>query len=548
MALNYILCAASKQANISSFGTQAYLIYMDGINPRTRLKRYIWIGASIIVFLILLSLAIKFAGSIWLNGHRSQLEQALSSATGLKTRIKGTVTATLFPTPGVSLGGIVMERNGATVAAATNFSVNFDVLPLLNNKLILHEIEINQLWLQLQSDKRGRPMIAPWPSGASAKNAISPIGLELHIPDKIEILNSTIIVRSPANEELHFIKGLNLVTYPVRNRFTLASTSIQDLKDHWQLQLYMNFEQAKFNRLVVGPARLTSRFGPQKGSAELNDAKVFDGNANGTLNWKLVKDKPEYQANLTLTNFDAGKSVLLFRPRSFIQGHLNLSANLSSKGSTLDQVLAGASGTVKMEGTDLDLVSTNLDELVTRIISAKQYNLVDAMAYFFIGPLAASATKGLEIANVVRELSKPGTKPSKIKRIHTSWRLSNGIASAEDVALQTQRYLLALKGRVNLVKKTFEGVEIGVINRRGCAVVTQKISGPVSSPSLGKTNYLLTLTRPMLDALTKSAKGLLDSNCETPFYKGVLVSDTTKPAPVSTQKPTGDAETKAPGQ
>ena len=506
---------------------------MDSLLPRTRSKRYIWIGVPIIIFLVLLFLAIKFAGSIWLNGHRSQLEQALTDATGLDTRIKGTVTATLFPTPGISLGGITMDYKGNTVAAATSFDVNFDVLPLLNDKLILHQIEINQLWLKLRSDNEGRPMFAVKPAGSTA-NAGSSFGLELHLPDKIEILNSTIVVSSPANEELHSIKGMNLVVYPVQDQFALGSKSIEDLKNDWQLQMYLNFEQGKFDQLVMGRTRVAARFGPEGGTAELTNSSVFDGTASGTLVWKFHENVPEYQVNLALANIDAGKSVLLFRPTSFIEGHLNLDADLSSKGSTRDQILAGMSGNVKMEGVDLDLTATNLDELVTRIISSQQYSLLDAAAYFFIGPFGVSATKGLDLAKAL-QIPEAGAKPSKIKRIHTSWALSNGIASAKDVALQTQRYLLAFKGRINLLKQTFEGVEIGVINQRGCAAVTQKISGPVSSPSLEKTKFLLTFTRPMLDALAKSAKGLADQNCDSPFYSGVLVNPqlTTVPQPAA---------------
>ena len=361
----------------------------------------------------------------------------------------------------------------------------------------------------------------------------------------MELRNSTIVVRSPKNKELHLIKGLNVAVYPARKPPALLSNQAQDPGNAWQLQLFLNFDQARFGHLDMGPTQLSARFGPGSGTVNLDDVNVLDGKATGNLDWKLGKVMPEYQVSLNLTNFDAGKSVLLFRPKSFIQGRLNMSTNLSSKGTTLAQFRANASGTVKMEGTDLDLTSTNIDELVTRIISSQQYNLLDAAAYFFIGPLGVSATKGLDVANVIQEFSKPGTTPNKIKRINTTWQLSNGVASAQDVALETPRYLLALKGRVNLVKRAFDNVEIGVINRRGCAIATQKFYGPISSPSMGKTNILFSMTRPMLDALAKSAKSLADQNCDSPFYKGILInSDQVKSSKPVTQPETGKAENK----
>ena len=509
---------------------------MDSFTPRRRFKWFFRIGVPFALLLAAVFFTIKFGGSIWLNSQRAQLERILTDATGLKTQIKGTVTATLFPTPGVSLGGISMEYKGNTVLAAANFGANFDLLPLLDHELVPHQVEINDLWLQLPADEHGRPVVAIKQADTSATFAGTPYGLHIQVPDRIELRNTTIVVSSPENKELHYVKGLNLAVYPVRNRVSLLSGHPDgaDTEKAWQLQLLLNFDQARFDRLNIGSTRLSAHFGPDSGTANLEESRIFDGNARGTLEWKSGKEMPEYQVNLTLTDFDASKSVLLFRPTSFVNGRLDVSTNLSSKGTSPEQLLANAAGNVQMEGTDLDLMTTNIDALVTSILKSKQYNLVDAVAYFFIGPFAVSATKGLDVADVVREFSKPGTTPNKIKRIHTNWQLTNGVASAQDVALQTPRYLLALKGRVDLVKQVFDNVEIGVINHRGCAIATQKFYGPIASPSMEKPNILLTMTRPMLDALAKSAKGLLDQNCDKPFYSGVLVETqpTNAPQPV----------------
>ncbi|MGW8247876.1 MAG: AsmA family protein [Acidiferrobacterales bacterium] len=512
---------------------------MDRLLPRKSPKNSFlrtWIPFALL-FLVVLFAAVKFSASIWLNSQRPQLERLLSDATGFETHIKGTMAATIFPTPGVSLGGISMEYKGSTVLAVSGFDTNFDLLPLFNHKLVPHDVEINGLWLQLPADEHGKPVFAFNPGKTSATLAGAPFGLQIQVPDSVELRNSTIVVSTSKNKELHFVKGLNLAVHPVHKRLAQSSGETRNPGKAWQLQLFLNFDEAKFNRLKMGPTRLSALFGPDSGRVKLDDVNVFDGKAKGNLDWKLGKEMPEYQVNLNLTNFDAGKSVLLFRPKSFIQGRLNMSTNLSSKGTTLDQFRANASGTVKMEGTDLDLTSTNIDELVTSIISSQQYNLIDAAAYFFIGPFGVSATKGLDVAKAIQEFSKPGTTPNKIKRIHTEWQLSNGVASAQDVALQTPRYLLALKGRVDLVKRAFDNVEIGVINSRGCAIATQKFYGPISSPSMGKTNILFSMTRPMLDALAKSAKSLADQKCNSPFYNGILINSGQDESPKPVTQP-----------
>ena len=510
-------------------------IYMNSLVPPKRSNRLLRIGVLLGILIVVIFLLVKFSASIWLSGQRTQIEQILTRATGLDTRINGSITATLFPTPGISLGGIRMKRNGDSVLAASGFDANFDFLPIFRHKLVPHHVQINELWLQLPADKNGTPLIGMSTGETSAELGGTPFGLQIQIPDRIEIHNSTIVVTSPENKELHFIKGFNLAVFPTRNRLALLSNQPRVSSNTWQLQLFLNFDQARFERLNMGPTRVSARFGPGKGSAKLEEARVFDGIAKGDLDWNIEKNTPEYRTHLTLENIDAGKSVLLFRPVSFVQGQLNLDADLASQGASLSQVLTNASGSLKMDGTNLDLVTTNIDQMVTRIISSQQYNLMDAAAYFFIGPFAVSATKGFDLANVARDLSRLSDTPNKIKRIHTSWQVGNGIASAEDVAMQTQRYLLALKGRVNLAKQSFDNVEIGVINNRGCAIATQKFYGPIASPSMEKTNILFSLTKPMLDALTKSAKGLVDRNCDKPFYTGALIQavQTKPPEPVT---------------
>lgn len=475
------------------------------------------------VTLLALLLILKFGASIWLNGQRAQLEKAITVATGLKTSIKGTVSVTLFPTPGISLGGITMEQAGKTVLAAANLESNFDLLPLLKWKLIPHAIDINRLWLQLPADAQGRPVLPVLAPERITPTKSLPFGLQTHLPDRLELRNSTVIVQSANGEELHAIKGLNLAAHPVRSKALLQQSATDSSRSDLEVAVYVNFTTAKFDKLKLGPAQIQAHYRAGGITADVDEASVFDGKASARLSWQPGGAKPRYTASLVLKDFDASQSVTLFRQKPFIRGRLNLSAEVSGEGASIRDMLGSADGTVKLEGANLELTSTNLDELVTRIISSQQYNLVDAMAYFFIGPFGASATKGLDIASVARELSKPGTTPNEIKRIHTSWKLTDGVASAEDVALETSRYLLALKGRVKLVKREFENIQIAVVNNRGCPVAVQKLHGPIASPSMEKTNIMLTLTRPMLDALSKSAKQLLDANCETPFYQGELL-------------------------
>ena len=518
-------------------------MHLDQLKAEKRL----WFRLIVVlVLLISLALIVRHGASIWLGGRVPQLEKALTQATGLDTRIKGYVSATLWPTPGFALADIEFSRGGKPVLTAREFQTSFELRPLLDREFVPHAINIKGMQLQLQADEKGMPLALlpepqPQPQTKPAEGTPKPKPrkpFRLGIPDIIELHDSNLVVLSADGKELHALRQFNLAVHPVHNSIALLNPDAGD----WEIALYLNFKQAKLRQLDLGPTRLTARYTPHRITAEIEQAGVFDGTASGSLTWITATSTPGIKAAMTINNFDAARSTALFQPEAFVKGRLNLRADFSSSGTTADEVLKQLTGAVKLTGANLELVAADLDELITRIINAQNYNLVDTAAYFFIGPLGASATKGIDVANVTRELKKPGVAPTKIVRLVSSWNVGNGIATAQDVALETTRYRLALQGGVNLISREFDKVRIAVVNDKGCAVATQRLDGPVASPRTEKLNLLFTLARPLLGILGQSAKLLATADCE-PFYRGELLPSAT-PAALPEKSP--GAEEKQP--
>ena len=76
-----------------------------------------------------------------------------------------------------------------------------------------------------------------------------------------------------------------------------------------------------------------------------------------------------------------------------------------------------------------------------------------------------------------------------------------------------------MKGGLNFIEDRFEDAVVAVLDEHGCAVLTQKVHGSFSGPTISKINMLRSLTRPVTN-LVKSALKLFDSGpCEV-FYSG----------------------------
>jgi hypothetical protein len=490
----------------------------------------------VLVFLVVLWAA-KFGASIWLNTQRAQLEQFLTTTTGYKVQIKGVISATLLPTPGAALQEVELSRDGRNLATVRQFQASFDLVSLLHRQLSIRSLDLYGVRLHLVVDAGGVPQIPLVPvakPGASGNGAAKPA---VRLPNKVELRNSSIDVADSAGQVLYSIHQFNVALYPMQSEAPAATPAVQQ---NLELKAYLNFREAKLRELEIGPTDASFHLRSGKLVIEVSRARVLGGIAKAVATWDDSGGTPSIHAEFSLHHFDASESSALLGRKPFAQGHLNLDGDLTAMGADPASWPATLKGTVALTGTDLELTTTDLDALIARTIKSQQYNLVDAAAYFFIGPLGATATKGMDIANVFLEFGKSGTTRNRILRLNSSWTIADGIARASDVALETPKYLLAMKGGVNLPNRQFQKLRIAVVNERGCAIASQTIDGPIASPRIEKLNILLTLTRPVIDALAKSAKALLAAGKCDPFYTGVLLPDRPKKEPREESSATED--------
>jgi hypothetical protein len=476
------------------------------------------IAALIVLFVV--AALVKFSLSYWLDRYTPKLEQAVAEATGFNTRIEGGISAKLFPVPAVSIRGITLDRKDKqSLLTAKELDLSFELLPLLDREFHVNSIVVSELHLQLPANEKGA-LAVPSTKFGTIKKPASGFALKLDSFDRFELRHSEFSVISPSGKTLHYLKDANLILHPANTASALTIDSSKKLSG----SAFLQFQQARIGQLVLGQSRLKASYQPGRLSVDIQKSELFDGIAEGKIVWQFAADAPSVNATLSLANMSTSKSAALFQRKPFVNGRLNMEIALTGNPSSRDSFLRSAAGTVEVNGADLDLLSVDLDQIVEKIIKSQNYNLVDAAAYFFVGPLGMSTTKGFDYANLLTTIAKPGAASSKILRIRSVWTTADGIATAQDVALETQRYRLALKGRLNLIKSEFDGINIAVIDNRGCAIVKQRLDGPMKSPRAGKVNFLLALTQPVLDALGKSAKRLVGDSCE-PFYTGALLPE-----------------------
>jgi hypothetical protein len=138
---------------------------------------------------------------------------------------------------------------------------------------------------------------------------------------------------------------------------------------------------------------------------------------------------------------------------------------------------------------------------------------------FFVGPVGLLVTKGYDFARLGG--GAPGQ--SEIRTLVSDWKVEQGVARAQDVALATKENRLALRGGLDLANERFDDLSIALIDAKGCAEVRQQMRGSFEAPAVDKPSVLAALTGPALRLLKKGGDALRGEPCEV-FYAGSVAA------------------------
>jgi AsmA protein len=124
------------------------------------------------------------------------------------------------------------------------------------------------------------------------------------------------------------------------------------------------------------------------------------------------------------------------------------------------------------------------------------------------------ATKGHDFARIAQRT--PGDQ-THITRFISHVQINGGIVEARDVAFSTTMNRIALKGKVDLPLKRIEEVTVAAVDKKGCSLISQSVSGDFKDPQWGEPDVVGTLMGAVINVL----KIVVGENCR-PFYTGSI--------------------------
>lgn len=460
-----------------------------------------WIVSVLVAAALLAALATIMLSRV---DAGSRVEELASQATGLTVVVSGKTSVRLLPTMHLVLHDVTVRNAGSEIASIGEADVGLSLWQLLRQRVSISRLTLRDVKLEIERSRDGRFNFSVDGQGTGEIPAL-----------RLNRLSLTDASFSYTNRDTNKAISANQCSLVSRD-LQLSAGAAADVMQHLAMQAEGNCASIRNDLFVGTDLRWSMTGGQGRFTFAPVTMQVLSGLGAGSVEAGFTEKVPSYRVRYAVTGLHLDELFESVSPGKKGTGFLDLTLDLTMRGYDALELTRTAQGEASLRGKDLEVAIGNLDEKLKRFESSQNFNLVDLGAFLIAGPLGTAVTKGYNFANVFREAEGNTT----IRTLVSQWQVEDGIARARDVAFATQENRLAMKGRLDFVRKSFDDVTMAVLDGQGCAVIEQKIRGPFNAPEIVKPNMIASLTGPFSNVI-RGAKKVVGVQCEV-FYEGSI--------------------------
>ena len=465
----------------------------------TTLSKFKLIAAGL-VGLVVLAIAV----GLLLPGVniKSQFEATASDALKMQVTVGGRALLRFFPSLRIVVTDIHARKEGADIAAIAEAELGIELLPLLHNQVRIKEIVLRHPQITLERTRNGK------------FNFYTPAKVQRSVPATslggVSLEHATLRYANRQSGKVFEARECKVEGNPVQ----LAQGSSAQVMKNLSFKAKLACGQMRNDEFTASDVKLSVH--GKSGILELQPVtmRLLGGKGSGTLRADFSGAVPSYQLDYSVAQFRADELFRSLSSQHVAEGFLDFSAKLSMQGFDAAEMTRTAQGEASVRGENLQLYIGDLDDKLSRYESSQTFNLVDLGAFFLAGPLGPLVTKGYNFANVFMGSEGVTAVPTLV----SNWKVEQGVAQAQDVAMTTRRSRLALQGGLDFVNHRFVDVTVALLDDKGCARIEQKVAGSFRKPEVAKPNVLISLAGPVRK-LVAQAKDMLGAQCKV-FYSG----------------------------
>ncbi len=455
-------------------------------------------AASFLGLMVLSLLAL--AWYVTTTDCKSRLESAATKTLGMEYRVQGDMHLGFFPLRLV-IHDVHVHNRGTELASVEEARLSVALLPLLVKRVDVTSIELDHPDIFIQ---RGTDGIS------NVKRSTPPIHRRPHGPMEITATGGTLRYKLPTSGLIAEVDDCDSRMHDVRTEAPDGRNILQRISFTGD----MTCSTGHIKKFTVTDLHVAG-----KGAGGVIDLdpialQAFGAQGSARVHAEFTTPIDRYAVHAALPQFDIASLIQDATPKEFATGRAGITADLSFQGRDREEVTRSLSGQVALQGQGITLKDYDLDGELSRLDKTQHFDLADLAAVFIAGPLGVVATKGYDFARLKK---KGGT--STVHMLTADFRVEDGIATVEDVALSTDRHRLAAQGKLDLPAESYDAVTVATVDAQGCPMDAQSISGSFTHPKLKKADLLKIAVGPARNVALKAKKLGPHSACKV-FYSG----------------------------
>jgi hypothetical protein len=469
---------------------------------RPNCMRWLLVGVAGLVILIV-AIGIVAVTVVDEAAVRSRFQSTAAEVFGIDVDIEGPVALGIWPAPHVAAEQVRADKGDARVARIEAIRMDLAIAPLFVGKLHIRQLRLAGADIHIRRDASGR---------FGFQGLVPNLGRGGRLPDA----EFSGVALSYVDEAA----GTHTEASGCRGRFpTMAVARDGGPRDLARLELSGELRCDTLRHQDFDLSDVTVEVRAHQGRVTLDPLvlRLFGGEGSGRLEANLSAELPNASLDFVLENFELEAFLRAMQPEASAEGRLSFTASVSAAGVGRQAMERGLEGEMALHGEALVMHGVDLDKRLADYESTQRFGLVDAGAVLFAGPFGLVVTKGGDFTRLL--LADKGT--TEFRQVVSRWKLRQGVAHAEDVAAATRKNRIAALGKVDLAARRFDGLSIVLLDKRGCAVMEQAITGSFNDPQVEEPSAIETLLGPLIDLVRKGIDQFSTGKCEV-IYDGTV--------------------------
>lgn len=456
---------------------------------------------------ILILLVIAFLIFFDVNAYKPRIEAAASNASGMNVTI-GKINLALFPRPVIVLNKIAVDNSGTNVASIERMLLAPQILPLFKHQIFVTDFRLEKPVILIQRNKNGKfNFERPSPNKPNEPASRTPFATRI---DTLAVSHADVTYHDLSSGDQVTIQNADVNL----KGLSIAGSDTENPVKGISVSGTFDCDTLKMKQIDV--TRIAGTFRATQGKIDINPLtmKVAGGDGSGTVQADLSSKTPQFTIRYGLSHVRVENLSAMFAQRTLVEGPVDITTQLSFRGSGAPEIKKTLRGDITLKGKDL-ATAYDIDSINT-LLEQKRFNLKDTGAFLLLGPLSSSLSSKPDLE---RGRAESGGRKGTITNLVAVWAVNNGIADAKDVALSTRKNRIAIKGGLDLVRNRFVNTTVALLDEKGCARVSQEVNGSFQAPQVSTQKTIESLIQPFLKRFKGAEKFLQTREC-TPFYTG----------------------------